>query len=136
MKGPGGYLRAGAATLDQVAEVLEVAGVGAAQKVKHQEDRKKHKRARDKWKAERRERRSEVTTEFAQTPSAEPAEVVALPDAKEEMPVKVPVDVLDVVAAVQGVFDCLGFPLGQPNLCEERDPGHLGHGRGGNSGPS
>jgi hypothetical protein len=106
VKGPGGYLRAGAATLDQVAEVLEVAGVGAAQKVKHQEDRKKHKKARDKWEVERRERMlATMPAEIARIQSVEPA---------EEMPVKAPVDVLDVVAAVRRVLPPSGWSWVSP----------------------
>ena len=47
VKGQSGWLRAGAATLDAVAEARGVAGVGAAQKVKHRLDRKTRKDNRE-----------------------------------------------------------------------------------------
>jgi hypothetical protein len=77
----GGWLRAGAATLDHVAEFLKVAGVGAAQEAKHWLDRKNYKESRESWKVERRRERMAVAAKVAEM---EPAEVVALADAREE----------------------------------------------------
>jgi DNA-binding transcriptional ArsR family regulator len=46
VKSPSGWLRAGAATLDAVAEERGVAGVGAAQKIRHRLDRRTRKERR------------------------------------------------------------------------------------------
>jgi DNA-binding IclR family transcriptional regulator len=46
VKTASGWLRAGAATFDAVAEARGVAGIGAAQKIRHSQDRQTRK---EKW---------------------------------------------------------------------------------------
>jgi len=92
-----GYLRAGAATLDQVAEELGVAGLGAAQ-------RERHKRQRE----DRERRRREMIAESRTTAPAVPVKGATMPgQVSEQVPLEAQLEVAEsVLAVVQAVFEC------------------------------
>jgi hypothetical protein len=91
VKSGSGYVRAGAAILDQVAEALGVAGVGAAQKTKHTRDRRVFLEEYARRLEERRHR-AEADVE---APKEEQVSLEAQPKGCER-----------VLAVVQGVFEC------------------------------
>jgi hypothetical protein len=90
VKVKGVWFRAGAATLDQVAQVLNVAGIGAAQKERHRLDRKNYQEEREAWQVERRRAMMAGKTSG---------------EKEVERVVQVPEEARDVLAVIGGVFE-------------------------------